>query len=51
MIMLHRVPSRLDVDAILHQTGMQMTATALSELGLFLMASWMPLLYSTHVYT
>ena len=26
MSMLHRVPSRLDVDAILHQAGMQMTA-------------------------
>ena len=27
MIMLHRVPSRLDVNAILHQAGMPMTAT------------------------
>ena len=27
MIMLHRVPNRLDVNAILHQAGMPMTAT------------------------
>ena len=27
MIMLHRVPSRLDVDAILHQAGMPIKAT------------------------